>query len=112
MKKMQLSFSDLEHKTRREQTRRERFSAEMDRLVPWKVLADLVEPHYQRGVGGRPAWPLQVMLQIHIMQRWFGLNAPVMEDALYEIASMRQFAGLTLNDGGIPDESTILRFSI
>lgn len=110
MKKQQLSFSDFEHKAKRKQTRRERFLAEMDRLVPWKVLADLVEPHYPKGVGGRPAWPLEVMLRIHFMQHWFGLSDPAMEDALYDMTSVRQFAGLTLNDGRMPDESSILRF--
>ena len=54
MKKQQLSFSDFEHKAKRKQTRRERFLAEMDRLVPWKVLADLVEPHYG-GTSGMAA---------------------------------------------------------
>ena len=33
-----------------------------------------------------------------------------MEDSLYEVASMRHFAGLALNDDRIPDESTILQF--
>ena len=33
-----------------------------------------------------------------------------MEDSLYDVASMRHFAGLALNDDRIPDESTILQF--
>jgi IS5 family transposase len=32
------------------------------------------------------------------------------EDALYEIESMRRFAGLELNEDAIPDETTILKF--
>ena len=44
------------------------------------------------------------------MQHWFGLSDPAMEDALYDMTSVRQFAGLTLNDGRMPDESSILRF--
>ncbi|TDR45704.1 IS5 family transposase [Tahibacter aquaticus] len=49
------------------------------------------------------------MLKIHLMQNWFGLSDPAMEEALYEIASMRQFAGLSLTKP-IPDETTILNF--
>jgi IS5 family transposase len=49
------------------------------------------------------------MLRVHLMQNWFGLSDPGMEEALYEVASMRQFARLTLL-GAIPDESTILHF--
>jgi len=44
------------------------------------------------------------------MQQWYGLSDPAMEEALYEIASMRQFAGLSLAKGSVPDETTILNF--
>ena len=43
------------------------------------------------------------------MQNWFALSDPAMEEALYEIASLRNFAGLTLSEP-IPDETTILNF--
>ncbi len=43
------------------------------------------------------------------MQQWYNLSDPAMEDALYEIASMRLFAGLSL-DKAIPDHTTILKF--
>ena len=44
------------------------------------------------------------------MQQWYGLSDPAMEEALYEIASMRRFAGFSLGSGSIPDETTILNF--
>ena len=44
------------------------------------------------------------------MQQWFNLSDPMMEDALYEIESMRRFAGLELCEDRIPDETTILKF--
>lgn len=43
------------------------------------------------------------------MQNWFGLSDPAMEEALYEIVSMRRFAAVTL-ESGIPDETAILNF--
>src|SRR5690606_31072033 len=57
---------------------------------------------------GRPAYPLSAMLRIHIMQVVYNLSDPAMEDALYEIESMRRFAGIRL--GQVPDETTILNF--
>lgn len=47
------------------------------------------------------------MLRIHCMQYWYNLSDPAIEDALYEIASMRLFAGLSL-DKAIPDHATIM----
>jgi IS5 family transposase len=43
------------------------------------------------------------------MQLFYNLSDPAMEDALYEIESMRRFAGLRLSDT-LPDETTILNF--
>ncbi len=54
--------------------------------------------------------PAATMLRIHFMQQWYALSDPAMEDALYEIESMRRFAGLELNEDAIPDETTILKF--
>jgi IS5 family transposase len=50
------------------------------------------------------------MLRIHFLQQWYALSDPAMEDALYEIESMRRFVGLELNVDAIPDETTILKF--
>jgi len=50
------------------------------------------------------------MLRIHCLQQWYGLSDPAMEEEIYEIASMRQFAGLSLARGTVPDETTILNF--
>jgi len=59
-------------------------------------LIALIEPHYPKGEGGRPAYPLMAMLRVHLMQNWFGYSDPAMEEALYETTILRQFAGLSL----------------
>ena len=50
------------------------------------------------------------MLRIYFMQQRYALSDPAMEDALYEIESMRRFARLDLSDDAQPDETTILKF--
>jgi len=104
----QMTFADAEYAGKRKQTRRELFLIEMDQVVPWKGLVALIEPHYPKGEGGRPAYPLMAMLRVHLMQNWFGYSDPAMEEALYETTILRQFAGLSLER--IPDETTILNF--
>ena len=49
------------------------------------------------------------MLRIHCMQHWYNLSDGAIEDALYEIASMRLFARLSL-DSALPDRTTIMNF--
>ncbi len=99
-----MSFSDFEYAGKRKQTHRERFLAEMEQVVPWSGLVALIEPHYPKADGGRKPYPLDTMLQ-----NWFSLSDPAMEEALYEITSMRQFARLTLS-APIPEDTTIMNF--
>jgi IS5 family transposase len=104
----QMTFADAEYAGKRKQTRKELFLIEMEQVVPWQGLIALIEPHYPKGEGGRPAYPLMVMLRVHLLQNWFGYSDPAMEEALYETTILRQFAGLSLER--IPDETTILNF--
>lgn len=74
------------------------------------ALLSLIEPHYPRsGRVGRPPYAMETMLRIHLLQQWYALSDPGMEEALHEIASMRLFARLNGLDA-IPDETTILNF--
>ena len=104
----QMTFADAEYAGKRKQTRKELFLIEMDRVVPWKGLIALIEPHYPKGEGGRPSYPLMAILRVHLLQNWFGYSDPAMEEALYETTILRQFSGLSLER--IPDETTILNF--
>ncbi|MFL9583431.1 IS5 family transposase [Stenotrophomonas sp. AB1(2024)] len=107
---MQLSFGDAERLGQRKQTRRELFLDEMDQVVPWRQLLALIERHYPvAGRPGRQPYPLATMLRIHLLQQWYALSDPAMEEALYGTAVMRRFAGINGLDG-IPDETTILNF--
>ena len=108
----QLGFSDYEQTTAKKQTKREKFLAEMEVVVPWELLIGLIKPHYPKTSkkGGRPPYPLATMLRIHLLQQWYSLSDPAMEEALIEVPSMRRFAGIDLISDRIPDETTILTF--
>lgn len=105
----QMSFGDAEYAAKKKTTRREVFLAEMEQVVPWSAMLKVIEPFYPVAGRGRRPYPLQTMLRVHLMQNWFGLSDPAMEEALYEIGSMRKFARLSLTQA-IPDETTILNF--
>lgn len=107
----QTTFASANFEAKKRQTQKEKFLAQMDKVVPWTALEALIEPHYPReGRRGRPPMPLSTMLRIHFLQQWYALSDPGMEDALYEIESMRRFAGIELNEDAIPDETTLLKF--
>lgn len=105
----QLTFAEAEYEGKKRKTRREKFLERMDKLIPWEKLERQLAKKYANGKTGRKPYPLSVMLRTHVMQLIYNLSDPAMEDALYEIESMRRFAGLRLSDS-LPDETTILNF--
>lgn len=106
----QTTFASMAWTAKGKTTRRERFLAEMDAVIPWARLIGLIEPHYPKAGSGRPPLPLERMLRIYFMQQWFNLSDPQAEDSLYDSESMRRFAGVELAEDVIPDETSILRF--
>ncbi len=108
----QLSFATLDYAGKKKRTKCDVFLAEMAATVPWSVLEAVIAPHYpQPGPqGGRRAFPIAVMLRIYCLQQWYNLSDPGAEEVLYDICSMRTFAGLELGRDAIPDETTILNF--
>jgi IS5 family transposase len=88
---------DFEKTTAKKQTKRVKFLSEMDQVVPWQALTDLIESFYPKtgSKGGRPPYPLATMLRIHLMQQLTSLSDPAMEDVLIEGPIMRRLRGST-----------------
>jgi transposase, IS5 family len=106
----QRTLASVVYDAKRKVTRRERFLGEMDRVIPWAMLRDIVAPHYAVPGRGRRPLPLETMLRVYFLQQWFDLSDPAAEDMLYDSESMRRFARIDLGEDTVPDESTILRF--
>ena len=106
----QMTFANTGFERYSRQTKRAVFLDEMNAIVPWKRLCALIAPHYPTGEGGRPPIPLERMLRIYFLQQWFNLSDPGVEEALYDMVSMRTFAGIDLGDAPAPDETTVCKF--
>ncbi len=107
----QQTFAGLAWQNKGKRTRREQFLGEMDAIIPWRQLLELIEPHYPKGGGaGRPPLGLEKMLRIYFLQIWFNLSDPGAEEAIYDSESMRRFARIELSEDKIPDETSILNF--
>lgn len=77
-------------------------------LIDWDRLGALLGGVYASATG-RPSYPPLVLLKVLLLQGWYGLSDPAMEEALGDRLSFRRFAGLGL-DEPVPDHSTISRF--
>jgi IS5 family transposase len=109
---LQLGFTDYEQTYAKKKTRRQIFLDEMEATLPWDSLLALIQPVYYKPTakGGRPPFSLEVMLRIHLLQQWFTLSDPLMEEMLIDTPCFRRFARIDMIEGRIPDETTILNF--
>ncbi len=74
----------------------------------WSSVDRLVSGVYA-AKSGRPSWPPLLMVKALLLQQWYGLSDPGLEEALGDRLSFRRFVGLGLDEGS-PDHSTLSRF--
>src|SRR6266516_211416 len=92
-------------------TRADKFLDEMNRVVPWAKLVEIVAPYYRVQEGpGRPATSLELLLRLQCLQLWYNLSDPALEDAVHDRLSFQRFLGLDPLNATVPDETTVLHF--
>lgn len=77
-------------------------------VIDWAAIGGLVGGVHA-APEGRRAYPPLAMVKALLLQQWYGLSDPRLEEALSDTLSFRRFCGLGLSDG-TPDHSTISRF--
>jgi IS5 family transposase len=101
----QMSIADAMVSRRKGQNERlERIGA----LLNWDRIEPMLSAVYAAGEG-RPAYRPLVMLRGLLLQRWYSLSDPELEEALSDRLSFRRFVGLSLEEE-VPDHSTLSRF--
>jgi IS5 family transposase len=80
----------------------------LEQVLNWEALERIVAP-VERSPTGRPAYPILVMIKLLLLQQWYGLSDPALEEAVDDRLSFRRFAGIPL-DKAVPDHATIWRF--
>ena len=108
--KHQTTFAHAEFTAKKKSTRRERFLARMEEVIPWAQVLAVVAPHYPKGERGRPPIGLERILRVYFLQQWYALADEALEDALYDSQALQRFAGIELDAEGVPDATTLLKF--
>ncbi len=106
----QPSFAHAEFAAKKKVTRREKFLARMEEVIPWSQLLAVIEPFYPQGKRGRPPIGLERMLRVYFLQQWYALADEALEDALYDSHALQSFARIELAAEGVPDATTLLNF--
>ena len=106
----QTTFAHAEFAAKKRSTRRERFLARMEAVIPWAQLLAVIAPHYPKGGRGRPPIGLERMLRVYFLQQWYALADEALEDALYDSQALQRFARIEFEAEGVPDATTLLKF--
>lgn len=77
-------------------------------LLDWVPVEMMVAKTHDSGLG-RPPYAALAMFKALLLQQWYGLSDPGLEEALLDRVSFRRFCGLAL-DADTPDETTLCRF--
>jgi IS5 family transposase len=87
------------------------FLDKMDQFINWNHIGKLLKKKYKKTMSadGRPAYPPLPMFKLLLLQRWYGLSDPGLEEALNDRISFIRFSGFSLASS-LPDYSTICRF--
>jgi IS5 family transposase len=87
------------------------FFDKCDKYIPWNELAEPLKDMYSNDTskGGASNWPVVMMIKCMMLQRWFNLSDPMLEEMLLDRFSFRRFIGLRMEDK-TPDETTFVVF--
>ena len=80
----------------------------IDDLLDWDSIDRLLNTALTSQTGRPPYRPLS-MFKALLLQQWYGLSDPGLEEALLDRLSFRRFCALPL-DADTPDETTLCRF--
>lgn len=87
------------------------FLDKIDALIDWKDIEKVLNKKYRKvaSADGRPAYPALPMFKLLLLQRWYGLSDPGLEEAINDRISFIRFSGFSVSST-LPDYSTICRF--
>jgi len=101
----QRGFGDLEARGRLSEGH---FLRKIDGQIDWRPMERLLAPLYHP-TQGRPSHPPLMMFKALLLQQWYNLSDPGLEEAILDRLSFQRFLGLSLTDP-VPDETRICRF--
>jgi transposase, IS5 family len=105
---IQMSFSQAYVERR---TRKNTFLKQIDQIIDWKPIEKEINKVYKKGqsVDGRPSYSGLILFKMLLLETWYNLSDPGVEDLVNDSLGALRFCGLTLEDE-VPDHSTVSRF--
>jgi len=85
------------------------FLDRMQSLIPWVDISQELTPALYDGRTGRPGFSVTVLVKALLLEAWFNLSDPELEEQVLDRLSFQRFLGVAERQD-IPDETTVCRF--
>ena len=86
-----------------------KFLNDANLMVDWEGLDELLNKYIKHKSGGRPPYPLLLLLKMHLLQIWYGLSDEQTEFQCNDRLTFKKFLNLGIEDK-IPDSTTLENF--
>ena len=87
---------------------KDHFLRVIDEKIDWNPIEEELQRLYPSR-RGRPSYPPLMMFKALLLQNWYNLSDPGLEEAIRDRISFQWFLGLSFTDR-VPDETTVCRF--
>jgi IS5 family transposase len=106
--KLDMSFSQIFVEKR---TRKDTFLRQINQIIKWQPIEKEINKVYKKGFSadGRPSYPGILLFKMLLLEQWYNLSDPGVEDMVNDSLSTMRFCGLQLEDD-VPDHSVVSRF--
>jgi len=86
-----------------------KFLDSAEEMIDWDGFEKLINYYIVYKKGGRPAYPVILMLKMHLLQSWYGLSDEQTEFQCKDRLTFRKFLNLGIEDN-VPDATTLENF--
>ena len=107
---MSFSWSFISLNTGGKKSRKEQFLEEMEDIIPWKELVEIIEEFWNNKKLGRKKTPALLLLKIHFLQKWYHLADLSVEEEIWDRRVFQKFLDIDAGKEGVPDATTIENF--
>ena len=107
--KKQLNLSFFNDELKEAKTRKKEFLEQINRIIPWESLEELVRPYYYDGKRGNKPYELDLMIRIHLLQNLYDLSDDGSRNEIIDSRSFSVFCRIE-SSNQVPDGDTIGRF--
>lgn len=105
----QITLAEMMDELGAARTGKKEFLERLEKIVPWEIFNNVIQPFYYKGEKGNKPYPLELMLRIFVLQNVYNLSDMAVMNEVIDSRAFSSFCGVNSPEE-VPDGDTIGRF--